>query len=160
MRVRVHSFSSACVLAIIASTLSVYPHQLAYFNELAGGSDQGRQHLLGSNLDWGQDLLYFQEWLAARPTGERVHLAYHGGYDPAAIGFEDVLSFAQDGVNVLGQRPAAGCYVVSTNLLQGLPTQARDGGSANHSDVEPTLKACRSRTPVEVIGRSLLVYRF
>jgi len=46
-----------CLLATIASTLRVYPHQLAYFNEIAGGPENGWKHLLHSNLDWGQDLL-------------------------------------------------------------------------------------------------------
>jgi len=45
------------LLATMASSLRVYPHQLAYFNELAGGPENGWRHLLGSNFDWGQDLL-------------------------------------------------------------------------------------------------------
>lgn len=52
-----------CVLATIASTLRVYPHQLAYFNEAAGGPENGYKHLLHSNLDWGQDLLLVREWM-------------------------------------------------------------------------------------------------
>ena len=49
------------LLATVASTLSVYPHQLAYFNEAAGGPENGHKHLLHSNLDWGQDLLLIRE---------------------------------------------------------------------------------------------------
>ena len=30
----------------------VHPEYIAYFNELAGGVDGGRAHLLDSNLDW------------------------------------------------------------------------------------------------------------
>lgn len=32
-----------------------FPHQLCYFNELAGGPASGWKHLLGSSFDWGQD---------------------------------------------------------------------------------------------------------
>jgi hypothetical protein len=39
------------------SLVTIYPHQLAYFNELAGGPRNGHKYLLGSSLDWGQDLL-------------------------------------------------------------------------------------------------------
>lgn len=53
----------ASLLATIASTLRVYPHQLAYFNELSGGPENGYKHLLGSNLDWGQDLLFAESWM-------------------------------------------------------------------------------------------------
>jgi len=42
------------IASTIVSTLSVYPHQLAYFNETAGGPENGHNHLLHSNLDWGQ----------------------------------------------------------------------------------------------------------
>jgi len=31
-----------CLLATITSTLRVYPHQLAYFNEAAGGPGNGQ----------------------------------------------------------------------------------------------------------------------
>ncbi|MGH7137803.1 MAG: hypothetical protein ACREHD_18800, partial [Pirellulales bacterium] len=39
----------------ILSSLSVYPHCLAYFNALGGGPLRGHAHLVGSNIDWGQD---------------------------------------------------------------------------------------------------------
>ncbi len=55
---------AAALLATVGSTLSVYPHQLAYFNELAGGPENGHRHLLHSNLDWGQDWILLVEALA------------------------------------------------------------------------------------------------
>jgi len=42
------------VLWVIAATLRVYPEQLTYFNEGAGGSDNGWRCLAGSSVDWGQ----------------------------------------------------------------------------------------------------------
>ena len=47
----------------ISSSLWIYPHSLSYFNESIGGPDHGHKHLLGSNLDWGQDLRYLKWWL-------------------------------------------------------------------------------------------------
>jgi hypothetical protein len=38
-----------------ASSLRVYPHYLAYFNEPSGGPLNGWRYLIDSNLDWGQD---------------------------------------------------------------------------------------------------------
>ena len=49
------------VIGTAASTLRAYPHQLAYFNEITGGPYNGYKHLLGSNFDWGQDLLTMNE---------------------------------------------------------------------------------------------------
>lgn len=40
---------------LVASSFSVHPHYLAYFNELAGGPANGWRWLIDSNLDWGQD---------------------------------------------------------------------------------------------------------
>ncbi len=45
----------------VVSALCIYPHQLAYFNDFAGGSKNGYRHLLGSSVDWGQDWLYARE---------------------------------------------------------------------------------------------------
>ncbi|NOX56393.1 MAG: hypothetical protein GXP27_18500 [Planctomycetes bacterium] len=45
----------ACLLWTAVGTLLNHPHHLAYFNELAGGPENGWKHLLGSNFDWGQD---------------------------------------------------------------------------------------------------------
>src|SRR5262249_11687693 len=47
----------ACLLAWnMVETALVYPHFLAYFNEIAGGPANGYRWLTDSNLDWGQDL--------------------------------------------------------------------------------------------------------
>jgi hypothetical protein len=45
----------------VVSSLWIYPHSLSYFNESIGGPLNGPKHLLGSNIDWGQDLRYL-EW--------------------------------------------------------------------------------------------------
>lgn len=37
-----------------ASVISIYPHFLAYFNELVGGTDQGYIYTVNSNLDCGR----------------------------------------------------------------------------------------------------------
>jgi Dolichyl-phosphate-mannose-protein mannosyltransferase len=78
-----------------ASSLSIHPHYLAYFNELAGGPDHGAGWLIDSNLDWGQDSEYVRTVYAARgpvpvridPGGPRsgriaVGLSHLVGLDP------------------------------------------------------------------------------
>lgn len=70
----------ASLLATIGSTLRVYPHQLAYFNEIAGGAEGGHKHFLGSNLDWGQDLLYLREYLSSIPHVRLLGVKYDTAY--------------------------------------------------------------------------------
>jgi hypothetical protein len=60
---------------------------LSYFNELAGGPERGHEHLLGSNLDWGQDLLYVESALRDEPPSESVRILYYGDYLPTEAGF-------------------------------------------------------------------------
>ncbi len=52
---------AAGLTATVGASLANYPHQLAYFNALAGGPSEGYKHVLGSNLDWGQDFLLARE---------------------------------------------------------------------------------------------------
>lgn len=58
-----------------ASSLWIYPHSLSYFNEAVGGPLNGAAHLLGSNLDWGQDLSRLVVGGHQKP---RTVLACHG----------------------------------------------------------------------------------
>lgn len=48
------------LLAHMSSSCAVWPHHLAYFNELS----RSQHHLADSNIDWGQDLLYLKTDLA------------------------------------------------------------------------------------------------
>lgn len=82
------AITTALLAWSITSSASVYPHSLSYFNELTGGPRHGHQHLLGSNIDWGQDLLYLKLWCAAHPDAQPLHLAYllKPLVDPAVVG--------------------------------------------------------------------------
>jgi hypothetical protein len=48
------------------SSLRCFPHSLAYFNELIGGSAQGHKYLSGTNIDWGQNVFYLREEIKHR----------------------------------------------------------------------------------------------
>jgi 4-amino-4-deoxy-L-arabinose transferase-like glycosyltransferase len=76
----------ALLLWSVGSSLVVYPHSLSYFNELAGGPDNGHRHLLDSNIDWGQDLLYLKEWVEAHPEAGSLGLAYFNYIDYRVCG--------------------------------------------------------------------------
>jgi hypothetical protein len=80
---------AALALAMIAwtsaSSARVAPDYLAYFNEVAGGPDQGLRWLADSNLDWGQALRRLPAWLERRGIRE-VNLCYFGTADPDAYG--------------------------------------------------------------------------
>lgn len=73
----------------VASSLWIYPHSLSYFNELVGGPRGGPRHLLDSNIDWGQDLLYLKRWLDRHPGVTLAGLAYWGSYPATLAGLPE-----------------------------------------------------------------------
>ena len=77
---------AAGILFTIVSVLSVYPHQIAYFNELSGGPVNGYQRMAHSNVDWGQDLLLVREWMQQhRIARDDVHFVSYYQYPAARI---------------------------------------------------------------------------
>jgi hypothetical protein len=77
--------SAAALVWSIGSSLWVYPHSLSYFNELVGGPMGGPEHLIHSNVDWGQDLLFLKGWLEEHPEVTRA-----GSGDPRLTQREEV----------------------------------------------------------------------
>ena len=69
----------------LKGTLTIYPHYLAYFNEAAGGPDNGYRYLVDSNLDWGQDLKGLGVYLKQKGI-DKFHLSYFGTADPNYYG--------------------------------------------------------------------------
>jgi hypothetical protein len=71
----------------VGSTIWIYPHYLAYFNEAAGGPDNGYKILLDSNLDWGQDLKGLKLWME-REHVEKILFVHFGPCDPEYYGID------------------------------------------------------------------------
>ena len=70
--------SSIIILTFyIISSLLIYPHYLAYFNEIAGGPDNGPKILTDSNIDWGQDVKKLKKYLVKNSI-EFVCMSYFG----------------------------------------------------------------------------------
>jgi hypothetical protein len=118
----------------VGSSLWVYPHSLSYFNELAGGPENGSAHLVDSNIDWGQDLFFLRDWLKADPEARPLELAYFGYLDSNALGIDFTLpppGRAEPGrasatdAQELGPHP--GWYAVSVVMVRGYEYSLPDG---------------------------------
>jgi 4-amino-4-deoxy-L-arabinose transferase-like glycosyltransferase len=78
--------ATGVLVALVAlSSVRSYPHYLAYFNELVGGSKNGWRYLTNSNLDWGQDLGGLATYLKRHGIAE-VYLEYFGPSPPEYYG--------------------------------------------------------------------------
>ncbi len=114
-------------------TLSLWPHQEAFFNELAGGPAHGRYLLVDANVDWGQDLILLERLLREREINE-LYLGYFGTAVPEKYGITyhptpGFLRFTAgaeiDAYNPY--TPLPGWYALSMTSLQlGLMLQNND----------------------------------
>ena len=114
-------------LLLVCDPWRVHPEYLAYFNELAGGVEGGRAHLLDSNLDWGQDLHELNHFLHEHPIPSMT-LAYFGTMPPEALGIRYTLPPSGT--------PQPGWHAISVNFVMGRPHGARDGrGGMQHLNI-------------------------
>lgn len=69
-----HAWVSVGIISLllwsICSSLTVYPHSMSYFNELAGGPKNGHKYMLSSSFSWSQDVFYLKTWLDDHLKGE------------------------------------------------------------------------------------------
>lgn len=143
-----------CVLTIAAcwsvvSCLATYPHTLSYFNEFVGGPTRGDACLLGSNLDWGQDLMYLKKWQDDHQEATPLYVAYWGIADPSLVGMQYQLPPFE---------PTDGWHAVSINILKGCPwpIPMRDGTTANaFGDRYLYFQSLRPQTRA---GYSIMIY--
>jgi hypothetical protein len=106
------------------------PQSLLLHNESIGGPFNSSKHLLGSNVDWGQDLRYLQTLIKSR-SPFKIQLAYSSSFDPRWTGFSECLPIenSRDERDAVLNQPGlvTGYYAVSLNLLCGAMQDAYDG---------------------------------
>ena len=99
----------------VASCMAAYPHMLPYFNELAGGPLRGSEHLLGSNVEWGQDYLLLKKWSEEHPEARPMFVGGEHFYDPADIGIDATDLAKLPSTTQYG--PATGWYALGINEI-------------------------------------------
>lgn len=155
--------AGAALVCSTLSCLSVYPHCLAYFNLIGGGPLHGHAHLVDSNIDWGQDLLYLRRWLDQHPEARPLTLAYFGLTDPALAGIEFTLPPAAasrwpGSGDSSGVGPRPGWHAVSVNYLRGYGIPAFDGAGRQAGIGGDDFTYFQRLTPVAIAGRSIYIY--
>lgn len=146
---------AAAAFSILLSALLIHPHYLSYFNLAAGGPPKGGQILIDSNIDWGQDLIRLQRWLAAQEVSQ-VKLSWFGSADPAyyGIAYEPLPGVPRHfdlwwNVPFDRTQPPPGLYAISVSNLGEPPLRT----------AEKTVFAWfRARQPTARIGYSIYIY--
>ena len=140
---------AALAIWLIGSTVKTYPDYLAFFNEAAGGPNNGHNILVDSNLDWGQDLKGLKVWME-RNKVEKIQLAYFGMANPryykiAADLLPGTLFSQWDDPQVAARQPSHAA--ISATYLMGYNLADRNAYAR-----------FRQQQPVAVIGHSIWVY--
>lgn len=148
----------------ILSSLWQYPHSIAYFNESACGPLSGAGHLLNSNIDWGQDLLYLEEWIQARGGNDSVYLAFDDCLNPFDFGIKNTepWPFAKEpeegGVPPRLDHVPAGFYAISINQLYEFPWPLCNRVGTRYFIDQRPLGKLRAMRPVGYAGYSIRVF--
>jgi len=133
------------------SVISIYPHFLAYFNELGGGPNQGYIYTVDSNLDWGQDLKRLKKWVEENKI-DKIYVDYFGGGDAKYYLKEKYAPWW--GTRDLKEFPKGNYLAVSATFLQGgrgIPTPGFNQPYGYYHWLD-------KYTPVAKIGYSIFVY--
>ncbi|WP_347242880.1 hypothetical protein, partial [Thermogutta sp.] len=108
----------------ILGMVKIFPYEIAFFNELVGGPQNGYHYLIDSNLDWGQGYKALRRYLLEH-SGPVPKLVYQYTYIPPEYYGIHADSFpVGTGIPpfILPFHPAAGRYIISiTTLQQGWP---------------------------------------
>jgi hypothetical protein len=134
----------------VAGTVRMFPHYLAYFNELVGGPRNGYRYLVDSNLDWGQSFKTLKEALEHLDVRPPLRLGHHWYVGPELYGVQyEPLPPLPNAPAVFSPRfdPPPGTYVLGATLLQ------RGRGDPEQYEW------FRHRTPLAQPGYALFVYR-
>ncbi len=149
-KVLIKGFLAALVVWYVVSSVSIFPHYLAYFNELVGGPENGYKYLVDSNLDWGQDLKGLKRYMDEHGI-KRVWLSYFGTASPDYYGIAYNYLPSYIIFNPRRESVPTPFVAISATNLQGiyLPALGLD---------PDTFAAFREKKPLAKIGYSIFIY--
>jgi len=155
---------SGLVLAILcglfaAESLFAWPNYIAYFNPLMPRG-RAHEHLVDSNLDWGQDLPGLARWLQAYNAGpqrEPVYLCYFGNGWPPYEGIE-AIALPPPPNDGLEHPFVPGLYCISATQLVAVNEEASGRWNQQYEKLYQTLRAALAglasgQTPVRENGQ-------
>ena len=132
----------------VISVLIQYPYFIAYFNEAAGGPENGYKYVADSNLDWGQDLKRLTLF-AEENNIDKIRLNYFGGGSQEYYLGDKFISWWS------ARGPEPGWHAISATFLDEAFGQPVGRYERKPQDSYFWLKG---RTPTTVIGHSIFVY--
>lgn len=154
--------AAACALLLawnVFEAAKTYPHFLSYFNQFAGGSANGYEWLVDSNLDWGQDLKALAQYRQAHPE-EPFFLSYFGSARPEFYGIKGrFLPSFNPGNKRRTLEPFSAVQSGATVAVSATGLQCANIRNQDAPGVEQFMARLRNLQPIAVIGHSIFIYR-
>lgn len=144
----------SCAIWSFLSSLWIFPHSQSYFNELVGGPMGGRNHVVDSNLDWGQDLLYLKSWIDSHPESRPLSVAYFGRLKPSVAGIDAHLPPAGNRSFLIMQNPHPECIGPQPGWF-AISVEARQRGWFYH---QGDYRYFQQFKPLGFAGYSIYIY--
>ncbi|MBI2062952.1 MAG: glycosyltransferase family 39 protein [Candidatus Yanofskybacteria bacterium] len=139
----------------VYENLRVFPYYLTYFNQIVGGSSNGYKYVVDSNVDWGQDLIRFSNWVKENNI-QKIEFDYFGWADPSYYLKNRYLWLTsnkyKDAFDFKARNQSDGWIAVSATFLQNSQGSEKNYNPANYLWLN-------SYQPITVIGNSIFVYR-
>ena len=131
----------------------IFPNYLAYFNQLAGGADNGYKYVVDSNLDWGQDYKRFADWVKENDI-QKIDVDYFGWTSPYSYlptQHNWITADTYSGLSDFKERnQTGGLIAVSAQHLQ-----TAGGGDPDKNNYN----WLKQFEPVHKIGYSIFIYQ-
>ncbi len=135
----------------------VYPHFLSYFNQFAGGINDGYHYAVDSNYDWGQDLKRLAKWTNDNDI-KKIGVDYFGGGNPKYY-LGDKVEYWQSAKNN-PKYESIEWLAISVNTLQNAFGKLHPGQSRNPEDEYQWLKEIKNPyQPDFKAGKSIFIYK-
>lgn len=148
------TFRSALVgillLWLALEIIFVFPHYLSYYNEFAGGTENGYKYVVDSNYDWGQDLKRLADYVEERKI-KKIGIDYFGGGSPKYYLGEKFVPWWSG----RGEPPAQTWLAVSASFLQSAFGETTKGFIRKPEDSYEWLKKYE---PIDRVGYSIFIY--
>ncbi len=141
----------------LAETLFTAPHFLPYFNQFAGGTDNGYRYVTDSNYDWGQDLKRLTKWVKEKNIN-KIAVDYFGGGNPKYYLGNKVEYWQSSKGNP--KEEGIEWLAVSINTLQGAFGKLHPGQTRDSEDEYRWLKEIKNPyQPDYKAGKSIFIYK-
>ncbi|MDR1480118.1 MAG: glycosyltransferase family 39 protein [Planctomycetaceae bacterium] len=120
---------------MIGSSFYHFPHSMSYFNELISDAKNLPKHLLGSNIDWGQNSYFLQKWYHKHHEARPIKIDYSSAESLDRLGIKE-------NTRPTG-KPESGWFAIGVNELYAQSKQ---------------YEYFKRLDPVDMIGCSIYIY--